>query len=96
MADDTLLDVLRKHQKSLQKNDIQFAEWLGIPTVTWRRTRTGSIPMGRRVLKAAVDRELVTKVAAGNRLLEDDNGMSAPAGLSLRESHAKTASGATK
>lgn len=99
MADDILLTVLREYQKSLQMNDIEFADWLRIPTVTWRRTKAGYITLGRRVLKAAVDREIITRTAAGHRLLEDDkdgNGMPAPGGLSLRKVHAKTAEGATK
>lgn len=49
-----LLDVLKKRQRELGLNDVQFAAKLQIPRATWTNTKLGYKRIGERVITAAL------------------------------------------
>lgn len=89
MSESALLKVLLGHQKRLGMTDQQFADYLEIPAVTWRRTRgkgNTAIPIRARVLRAAIRHWPELTVVATNYLLKIDNDKAARRALSLPKS----------
>jgi len=48
-----LLDKLIVKQQELGASDRRFAGLLGVPRSTWQLTRTGKVPLGARIARAA-------------------------------------------
>lgn len=66
---------LIQRQRELGMADRAFARYLGVGHRTWGKTRTGQLPLGRRVARAAAKRfpELADELA--RFLLEESGGV---------------------
>lgn len=51
-----LLEKLRQLQSSMALNDGDFAAQLDVPRSTWQLTRTGRVPLGQKIARAAARR----------------------------------------
>ena len=49
-----MLAELIRRQREAGENDAEFSQRLGIPRSTWYNTRTDIIPLGPRVVRAAL------------------------------------------